>query len=102
MTDTIASLKQELKILGPVDYSTQTRQLREMILNKISILKTGESIESYDARTEAERDERQVANEIKYAEEGRIHAIAWSKPMVGRPTCYCKYCEAFKTEEATV
>jgi len=38
MTDTIASLKQELKVLGPVDYSTNTRQIREMILNQIAEL----------------------------------------------------------------
>lgn len=38
MTDTIASLKQELKVLGPVDYSTNTRQQREMILGQIAEL----------------------------------------------------------------
>lgn len=38
MTDTIASLKRELKVLGPVDYSTNTRQQREMILGQIADL----------------------------------------------------------------
>jgi len=99
MTDTLASLKQELKILGPVDYSTNTRQQREYLLAAIDCLETtGETIESHDARMEVLRDERQAANEIKYAEEGRIHAIAWSTPMPGRPTCYCTHCLAFADE----
>ena len=98
MKDTIASLKQELKVLGPIDYSTNTRSLREDILGKISILETGDTLEAYEARRIAEFEARQAANEIKYAEEGRIHAIAWSKPVTGRPTCYCKYCAEFKAE----
>lgn len=36
MQDTLESLKRELAALGPVDYSTQTRQLREMILGQIA------------------------------------------------------------------
>lgn len=38
MTDTIASLERELKVLGPVDYSISTRQLREEIQGRIADL----------------------------------------------------------------
>lgn len=53
MTDTIASLKRELKVLGPVNYSQATRDQREELLGHIAELewaaRTPEEIAAHDA-----------------------------------------------------
>ena len=85
MTDTIASLKQELKALGPKDYSTQTRQMREMILGEIAKLENPIQVIAFD------RD----AADAKRTAEGRIHAINFAKID---KSCYCTHCLALADE----
>ena len=85
MTDTIASLKRELKALGPVDYSTQTRQLREMILSEIATIESPTQVIAFD----------QDAADAKRLNEGRTHAINFAKI---NKSCYCTHCLAFADE----
>lgn len=81
MTDTIASLKEELKALGPVDYSTQTRQLREMILSQIADVewaeRTPEQIAADELRS-IELEERATARLLatKASETARAAQLA--------------------------
>lgn len=85
MTNTLASLKQELKALGPVDYSTQTRQLREMILSEIAAIENPTQIIAFD----------QDAADAKRLAEGRIHAVNFAKI---NKSCYCTHCLALADE----
>lgn len=79
MSDTLASLKEELKTLGPVDYSTQTRQLREMILSEIAAIENPAQVIAFD----------QDAADAKRLNEGRTHAINFAKI---NKSCYCTHC----------
>jgi len=85
MTDTIESLKRELKILGPVDYSTQTRQLREMILGQIAAIENPNQVITFD----------QDAADAKRLAEGLTHAINFAKI---NKSCYCTHCLALADE----
>ena len=85
MTDTIASLKQELKVLGPKDYSTQTRQQREMILAEIAAIENPTQVIAFD----------QDAADAKRLIEGRTHAINFAKI---NKSCYCTHCIALADE----
>lgn len=85
MTDTIASLKQELKVLGPKDYSTQTRQQREMILAEIAAIENPTQVIAFD----------QDAADAKRLIEGRTHAINFAKI---NKSCYCTHCLALADE----
>jgi len=85
MTDTIASLKRELKALGPVDYSTHTRQQREMILGEIAAIENPCQVIIFD----------QDAADAKRLAEGRTHAINFAKI---NKSCYCTHCLAFADE----
>lgn len=85
MTDTLESLKQELKALGPVDYSTQTRQMREMILGEISAIENPAQVITFD----------QDAADAKRLIEGRTHAINFAKI---NKSCYCTHCIALADE----
>jgi len=120
MTDTIASLKRELKILGPVDYSTNTRQQREMILGQIAELewaaRTPEEIAARNAHMfvlEARVADRN--SQIESNEKGRIAELlsnidrdadrhAAKLERKGLTTCGKKSCphRCNKVEEATV
>lgn len=77
MADTLESLKQELKVLGPVDYSLNTRSLREDILGKIAELewaaRTPKEIEARNAHMYVLEARVAARNaEIKATEQGRI------------------------------
>ena len=85
MTDTIASLKRELKVLGPVDYSTNTRQQREMILAEIAAIENPTQVIAFD----------QDAADAKRLIEGRTHAINFAKI---NKSCYCTHCLALADE----
>ena len=65
MTDTLASLKRELKILGPVDYSTNTRQQREMILGQIAELEAELADPGQGARRIANKIEWDAASKVR-------------------------------------
>jgi len=85
MVDTLASLKQELKALGSVDYSTNTRNQREMILSEIAAIENVDQVIIFD----------QDAADAKRLTEGRTHAINFAKI---NKSCYCSHCHALADE----